>query len=260
MKVTSFPLWPFTRATVPVAATNALPFPMLGKAETLTPIQLSQIPFSIPLEQGVKWWWRVKSWLLTANFSDIGPFEITLTKLASPYGDERDMCLAQEPGGPARYSHVWSGTYDASLVIPPDTYVRIMNATLEYLPPLGLLSFGIPYAPPDYEAYGLEISNASPETRQLVPVIGLSISAAPWESIGADINGSMMTVPNYPSVPPEDGSDHNGSIDGVTWHGRWEGNVPMPTITWSLVPATWWPYANADDSNPTWDANTGARN
>ena len=185
---------------------------------------------------------------------------MTLTKQASPYGDERDMCLAQEPGGPARSSHVWRGTYDASLVIPPDTYVRIMNATLEYLPPLGLLSFGTPYAPPDYEAYGLEISNAAPDIRQLVPVIGLSISAAPWESIGADINGSMMTVPQEPSVPTEDGSDHNGSIDGVTWHGRWEGNVPMATITWSLVPVLWWPYANADGSNPTWDANTGARN
>ena len=256
MKVTSFPTWPATRPTVAVAAAHAMPFPMLGRADTLTPIQLSNIPFSIPLEQGVKWWWRVRSWLLTANFSDIGPLEMTLTKTEIPYGDERDMCLATQPGGPTRYTHTWGGTYDAS----ESGYVRIINATLEYLPPLGIISFGIPYAPPDYEAYGLEISTAAPDTRQLIPVIGLTISPSPWESVGADITGSMMTVPQEPSVPPEFGSDHNGSIDGVTWHGRWEGNVPMATITWSLVPAVWWPYANADGSNPTWDANTGARN
>lgn len=255
MKFATVPLWPATRATVATASTPAMPFPMLGKADTLTPIQLSQIPFSIPLEQGVEWWWRVRSWLLTANFSDIGPFEITLEKIASPYGDERDMCLAQQPGGPTRASHSWSGTYDAS----GPGYVRIMTAVLEYLPPLGLLSFGIPYAPPDYEAYGLEVSDLPPATRQLVPVIGLAISAAPWESVGADINGGLMTVPQSPSVPPEFGSDHNGSIDGVTWNGRWEGNVPMATITWNLVPNVWWPWANADGSNPTWNANTGEK-
>jgi len=254
MKVTSFPTWPATRPTVAVAAAHAMPFPMLGKADTLTPIQLSQIPFSIPLEQGVKWWWRVKSWLLTANFSDIGPLEMTLEKLQYPYGDERDMCLATQPGGPDFPSHIWIATYDASV----PGYYRRMSARLEYLPPLGLLSFGTPYAPPDYESYGLEISDSSPDTRQLVPVIGLEIyTDALWEVPSADIFGSLMTVPQPASSFD---SDHNGSIDGVTWNGHWAGNVPMATITWSLVPVVWWPYANADGSNPTWDANTGARN
>ena len=245
MKVTSFPTWPADRAPVAVAGVSTLAFPMPGKSEEWTPVFLTFRPFGMPLTKAVEWWWRVKTWLLTATFTDIGPVEITMGRTSG--SEEKQLCSPE--------SYTWTGTYDATV----GPQIRVINVELVLFPPEGTYLFDT--TPPDFnptnEAYSLPASADTPESRTIYPTVALNIAIPMWD-IGTEIVGAATSFPIIIPAGP-DYSTHDGTIDGIAWQLGWDGDVAMASITWALTPLQWFPYANGDGSNPTWDANTGAR-
>ena len=246
MKFAVLPTWTADRAPVAVAGTSTLAFPMPGKSEEWTPVFHTFRPFGMPLTKAVEWWWRVKTWLLTANLSYIGPVEITLGRNSG--SEEKYLC---EPE-----NYKWTGTYDASVA----PQVRVINVELVLFPPQGTYLFDT--TPPDFdptnEAYSLPASANAPENRTIYPTVALNIAIPMWD-IGTEIVGAASSIPLVIPAGP-DYSTHNGTIDGIAWQLGWDGGVAMASITWALTPQKWYPWANADGSNPTWNANTGARN
>lgn len=226
---------------------------MPGASQTITPVQMTKNPFSIPLTTGVKWWWRVRSWRLLATFSDIGTIEFTLGT-GGPYGDERDRALAEQTGGASYLNYAWSGTLYASV----GEQVRIISARLEYLPPSGVISFEHAPTSPLWGAYALPnaIIEDEPEIpmvdRVFAPTMAFQIYTDPMWDIGTEIVGAAASIP---LIIPASGnySEHDGTIDGIAWRLGWDGGVAMASVTWSLTPATWWTWGG------TWNGSTGAR-
>lgn len=246
MKFAVLPTWTNDRAPVAVAGANTLAFPMPGKSEDWTPVLLTPRPFGMPLTKAVEWWWRVKTWLLTATLTDIGYIEITMGRDSG--SEEKNLCKPE--------SYTWSGTYDATV----GPQVRVISAELVLFPPQGTYLFGT--TPPDFgptdEAYALPASAAAPESRTIYPTVALNIYTDPMWDIGTEIVGQAASIPVI--LPPTiNYSTHDGTIDGIAWRLGWDGDVAMASIIWTMTPLQWYPYANGDGSNPVWDTNTGER-
>ena len=247
MKFTFLPLWTGDRATVAVGPTNTLLFPMPGKSEAYTPVLMTPRPFGMPMTQAVEWWWRVKTWILEATLTDIGPIEITMGR--SSGSSEKQLC---QPG-----NYEWTGTYNATV----GAQVRVLTAELVFLPPQGTYLFdtAAPDFDPTNEAYSLPESASIPSARTIYPTVALRLYTDPMWDIGTEIVGAAASIPliipatlNY--------SEHDGTIDGIAWRLGWDGGVAMASITWTLTPLQWFPWADHGTGlNPTWHATTGAR-
>lgn len=245
MKFATIPLWTRDRAIEAVDCSHVMAFPMPGKAMQPAPIQMTKNPFIISIQTAVKWWWRVKEWILVANISDIGTVEITMRR-GFGNGQEKQLC------NPASYA--WSGTYNVS---EPGPIYKVVSARLEYLPPLGEVSFSEPGTVLNaWGPYQLDPDEAPLSDRLICPTIALTIFTDPMWDIGTEIVGAMKTIPQPVGL---NGSAKNGTIDGVAWYGFWEGDVSMTTFEWTLTPISYFPWADSDGLNPTWDETTGAR-
>jgi hypothetical protein len=246
MKFTFLPIWTGDRATVTVGPSNTMLFPMPGKSEDYTPVLMTLRPFGMPMTQAVEWWWRVKTWILQATFSDIGPVEITMGRTSG--SEEKQLCRPE--------SYTWTGTYDAT----SGPQVRVLSAELVFLPPEGTYLFGT--AAPDFgptgDPYSLPESTSIPSARTIYPTVALRIYTDPMWDIGTEITGAAASIPLIIPAGP-DYSEHDGTIDGIAWRLGWDGDVAMASITWTLTPLQWYPWADTDGSNPTWNATTGER-
>lgn len=249
MKFAVLPEWTKDRACVSVdTKVHTMAFPMPGSAETITPAALTEYPFTIPLTQGVEWWWRVKRWQLDVNLTLIGAQTIVLSRGADT--SERDRCVAD--------NYVWTGTLDASI----GATTRKLKAEFYFLPAKDIViqddnawhdpvTIGDPYA--------LEISNALPEVRSLFPAAILMFWTDPEWVVGSDVSGAFVSHTDS-NAGNTYYSTHNATIDGVNMTMAWDsGGTDMTSATITMTILEWWPWASSDGNNPTWNSTTGER-
>ncbi len=231
-------------------------FPIKGEySATLdSPVDLSWRPIQISVSKGVKWWWRVKKWLLTIEGTGINGFaqqsielghEDSLLTPGTPGAIESEISLCDwfyRIGGHTFAYLLTSGTYTAT----------ISGGTLTLTPRLYYLGQGFTGIP----AY--QMGNVtSPDASDFLPTMGFYCDLA-WDD-GISISGQYVGQ-SYDDTAAAD-HDSTTAMDGETFTTRWSlvAGDDFGPITLSIEPAEYWEYENADNANPIWDETTGAQ-
>lgn len=224
-------------------------FPMPGQSGTVVPVALTQRPFTMTLENGVEWWWRVKRWRIEINLPILGAKTIDLERSAAV--DERDRC------DPANFT--WLGFIDET--VGGDS--RILRAELHFLPP----EDEVIQDPPSWfqsvtiaYPYYLEVSNASQTVRSLFPACVLIIYFDVVWTQGSDYDGAFVSHTDAETASgPYDGT-LVATIDGINCTMAYtSGTNSWAGTTIAMTILEWWTWADVGGANPTWNSTTGER-
>ena len=273
MKFSTIPLWTKDRPTAAVDCTHTMALPMPGTPnDNGGAAQLTLCPRSMTLEEVVEYWWRIREWKITVNIlsSPGGPHDLYPRRLMD---DERELIGTEQApaSGINAYDFIWHDRIAFNLDENGDWIpggVRYINAFVGLCPPTGWnavvtdADYGVGSAGnPDFTVlhpYGLPPSDDHPSVRLIYPTLFVAIYGY-WEQ-GTELPISASTLP-FPMPPgstsePYAISNQNTAIpltmesDDINHWG---------VSSFHLAPHAWWPWANADGSEPTWNSGTGAR-
>lgn len=273
MKFATIPLWTKDRPTAAVDCTHTMALPMPGVPDAhggAAPLTLQ--PLEMTLERAVEYWWRVRKWKIHVTVSGVeGGSEGFDLYPERQMEDERELVgTPQAPElGINAYDYGW---HDRIVISDTPGSVRYINAYVGMCPPSGWNAvvadtvYGTGAAGnADFtviHSYGLPPSDDTPDVRLIYPVFFVAIYGY-WEQ-GSETTISASTLP-FPVAPPLP------NIDPEEPYSITNGNTDIPISMQSenihhwgvssfyFEPFTWWPWANADGSEPTWNAGTGAR-
>lgn len=196
-------------------------------------------PVAVPLDTVMKWWWRVRIWSCTISiqpggysstlalyYQDPATTERSLVGYESGHGYSEEDRSVIEPGQP--YPDVCN--LRLCLDTPPATteQIRINGAGL-YVPKIVLM-----WHLPTNEFFFDLTANERPIS---------------WS------DGSLMNTHYGSLIHP---FSNCVNFDGYTLSGR-TNNSAITSISASVTPIAYWPYAKDDNTEPIWDSVTGAQ-
>lgn len=249
MKFATIPLLNGATGGTPSDTKPALAcFPMSGiRNETMSTVGLSPFPRAYTLEEAVELMWRIKTFTAVFHHDFCGTQTILVERqrhhVSAPL-DERQLIFG---------NCVWVGTIIDSL------WPEVRGITVS------LKMFREPNTLPEIYFAGQEITeNETPYYFKrdggdlIFPAMELSVDGF-WD-LGSEwvISGS---------------SAHNGDAYGGTSKHEFNASlmgIPLPFVmhigsfgdgdaSLSVMATEWFPWANADGSDPTWDSGTGER-
>jgi hypothetical protein len=219
-----------------------LALPMPGeRTSTLAPVPATVFPSTVPMEQLIKWWWRVREWKIVATHSQWGGIVETTLSLDESHAIDEEVTMLPTYGGE------WTGSFIYNDGITDNTVT--FNLRILALPD-NINLFQSYYMTGDFS--------------QILPYLRLKTTMG-----GTDGNMAYGDTGSFYEAPDSDypsDDDINGEfdclVDGVdlqmpaviTTGSGFETGV----VDFVLTPSLYWQYANQNGSNPKWNSLTGA--